>query len=358
MRDSTQSRSQSPSVEEEHSSLLSTSGSKLESHGKLLSHLKQSFSSLKRFLRISWLLTASDVLTFIGPNTTFGLCGALSAPWMMASGSGNDGEEVSVLRVLSRLGLVILFSWSNLVIFDLSNQRLPESAAEDALNKPSRPVPSGLVTCDQIRRAMLYLIPMVVALNHFVLGVGVESLALVVLTWLYNDLHGGDESYITRNAMLAAAFGAYNTGSVKVAVGTDAMRNTWLLAGFSHRGVMWAAMVSAVIFTTMQIQDFKDIEGDRARGRRTAPIVMGDRPARWSFAIPVLVWSVAGAWIWDASLVLATPEVALGTFIAFRCLQYSGLQADMLTWKLWCLWTAMLYMLPPLSYHLSAHVKA
>ncbi|KAI1370301.1 UbiA prenyltransferase family-domain-containing protein [Hypoxylon crocopeplum] len=303
---------------------------------------------------VFWLLTESNALTFVGPNTIFGLCGALSGSWMVAARRGND-DEVSARRVLARLGLVILFNWSNMFIFDLANQRLPESVAEDALGIP---IPSGLITSDQIRRTMLYLIPLVVALNHFALGVGVESLVIMALTWLYNDLRGGDEDYITRNIIIAAAFSIHNTGSVKVAVGTDAMRGGGLFAGLSSEGVMWAAMVSVALFTTVQVQDLQDVEGDRARGRRSAPIVMGDRPARWSVAAPMLVWPAAGAWFWGAGLGLGSSQVALGTLVAVRCLWYSGLQADKLTWRLWCLWTAMLYTLPPLCYHMSAYVKA
>ncbi|KAI1451038.1 UbiA prenyltransferase family-domain-containing protein [Annulohypoxylon stygium] len=340
-----------PCIEEEDPSLPSANGSKHESHDESSVSINRGSSCFGWFFRVFWLLTESNAPTFVGPNTIFGLCGALSAPWMVIMRSSDDGE-VSVHRALTRLGLVVLFNWSNLIIFDLANQRLPESAAEDALNKPWRPIPSGLITSDQVRRAMLYLIPLVVALNHFALGVGVESLAIMVLTWLYNDLRGGDEGYITRNAIIAAAFGIYNTGSVKVAVGIDTAHGGALFAGLSSTGVMWAATVSVIIFTTMHVQDLQDVEGDRARGRRSAPIVMGDRPARWSVAIPMLVWPAAGAWIWDADLTLAGPQVALGTIVALRCLWYSGMQADKLTWRLWCLWTAMLYMLPPLCYHL------
>lgn len=115
-------------------------------------------------------------------------------------------------------------------------------------------------------------------------------------------------------------------------------------------------MVSAIIFMTMHVQDLQDVEGDRARGRRSAPIVMGDRPARWSIAVPMLIWPVASAYYWNTGLAIGAPQVVLGTLVAVRCLRYSGLKEDKLTWRLWCLWTAALYMLPPLTYGLAAHV--
>lgn len=92
---------------------------------------------------------------------------------------------------------------------------------------------------------VLCLIPLVVALNHFLLGVGVESLVIMALTWMYNDLRGGDEGYVVRNAIIAAAFGVYNTGSVKVALGTAAVRDSGLFGGLSTECVIWAGSKKA-----------------------------------------------------------------------------------------------------------------
>ena len=56
-------------------------------------------------------------------------------------------------------------------------------------------------------------------------------------------------------------------------------------------GWQWLVIISCVISTTMHVQDLKDEAGDRARARRSAPIVLGDAVARWTIAIPVLFWS-------------------------------------------------------------------
>ncbi|RYP00599.1 hypothetical protein DL764_006473 [Monosporascus ibericus] len=92
----------------------------------------------------------------------------------------------------------------------------------------------------------------------------------MVLTWLNNDLREGDESFVERNAITAIAFGVYNTGPVKVAVGPETARDGTLFLDLTTRGMLWAAIVSAVIFTTIQVQDLRDPECDRARGRRSA----------------------------------------------------------------------------------------
>ncbi|RYP06627.1 hypothetical protein DL764_003049 [Monosporascus ibericus] len=261
------------------------------------------FSRTGSFLTLFWLLTESNAPTFVGPNTMFGICGAASGSWLISVPS----SPPSALEIAKRLGLVVLFNWSNLIVFDLANQRLPESAREDALNKPWRPVPRGLITSDQIRRTMLYLVPVLVALNHFLLGTGVQSLVIMVLTWLYNDLRGGDDSFVGRNAIIAAAFAVYNYGSLKVAVGANAT-SAGLFSGLTTTGATWVAIISLVIFTTMHVQDLQDQEGDRTRGRRSAPLVLGDWVARWTVAVPMVIWPAFCTWFWKTGLLVGAPQ--------------------------------------------------
>lgn len=291
---------------------------------------------IKHSLLIFWLLTKDDVGTFVGPNTMFGLCGALAGPTLIEP--AND-----VSRVFLNLPLVVLFNWTNLLIFDLANQRLPESAHEDALNKPWRPVPRGLMTSDHIRQTMLLFIPIVLVFNHLCLGTGFETALILLLTWLYNDLRGGDESWILRNVIIAAAFGLFNTGSLRVAAGSQEF------ASLTSSGVIWTFMISGVILTTMHVQDLKDQEGDRMRNRRSAPIVLGDRVSRITIAFPVCFWSLFCTSLWPSGIWGACP-VVLGAWVALRCMAYTDKLSDRRTWELWALWTAIMYSMPCLYY--------
>ncbi|XXH01972.1 hypothetical protein Hte_008335 [Hypoxylon texense] len=252
-------------------------GRKPSAHGSfsvLYDLVLQAQKNVAKVFVLFWLFTVDDAATFVAPNTIFGLCSALSAPVLVA-------PQDDITSIFLRLPHVVFFNWSNLLIFDLANQRLPESAREDALNKPWRPVPSGLMTSAQVRRAMLFCIPAVLAVNY-VSGVGAETSLLLVLTWLYNDLMGGDENWIVRNAIIASAFWMYNTGSTKVAC-SSLHGQTALI---TEKGALWTTIISGVIFTTMHVQDLKDQEGDCARGRRLAPLVLGDLTARWTIAVP------------------------------------------------------------------------
>jgi len=183
---------------------------------------------------------------------------------------------------------------------------------------------------------MLLAIPAVIALN-FVMGTERETVYLFALTWLYNDLAGGNE-VIVREAIISLAFGFYNLGSLKVAMGP--------YADITEQGYMWIGIVSAVIFTTMNVQDLKDQPGDRLRGRRTIPLVFGEAVARYAFASFVLGWSICCAIFWGLKVWTMVLPVMLGAYIAYGVVCKWGFKADARTWRLWCLWTAVLYTLP------------
>jgi 4-hydroxybenzoate polyprenyltransferase len=225
--------------------------------------------------------------------------------------------------------------WATVFIFDLANQRLPESVQEDLANKPWRPIPTGKVNSEQTRRGMLIAIPLVLALNT-ILGVWKETALIFILTWLYNDLKGGDE--VIRDLIISVAFGIYNHASLKLAVdaGTEV----------TQQGYIWIALISGVILTTMQVQDLKDQAGDEGRNRRTIPLVFGDSFSRWSIAGLVLLWSPICVFFWRLNLWAYVLPMAIGTYLAFQVLWKRDPKADAKAWRLWCVWMMVLYVLP------------
>lgn len=106
--------------------------------------------------------------------------------------------------------------------------------------------------------------------------------------------------------------------------------------------MIWTAIISAVIFTTMQSQDMKDQEGDKTRGRRTAPLVLGDFAARGTIAIPIGVWSILCPLFWGMGPEGYTMTVPLGGYIIWHLYRHRNFKGDRRSWKLWTLWTAVL----------------
>ncbi|KAI3324026.1 UbiA prenyltransferase family-domain-containing protein [Xylariaceae sp. AK1471] len=297
-----------------------------EENGKDTSILK----NVREFIWNLWLFTESDFFTFVGPDSAFGIFGALAGSLLL-----NNGDHP--YKVLARAPLVVLYNWGNLLIFDLANQRSPESAEEDRINKPHRPLPSERMTSLQARRLLLVALPVVLTINYL-LGPWKETALLFTLTWMYNDLGGGDEDFLVRNLIIGFAFGLYNAGSLKIAGGKNCSIN--------KTGITWTSILSAVIFTTMHSQDMKDQRGDRTRGRRTAPIVLGDFVARGTIAVPIAVWSVVCPWFWYLGFEGYLLTVPLGAYIIWLLYTDKSFEGDRKSWKLWTLWTALLYLLP------------
>lgn len=265
------------------------------------------------------------------PDTAFGIFGALSGALLTTNAAPDN------FGILRRTPLVALYVWTNLLVFDLANQRLPESIVEDRFNKPWRPLPSGLITPVQTRRLNLAVLPLFFAISY-ALNVWRETAILFVLTWMYNDLKGGDEDFIVRNLIIAFAFGFYNEGAMRVAGGASHEPNS--------TGLVWTAIVSAIIFSTMHTQDMKDQVGDAAKGRRSAPIVLGDWIARWTVVVPVVFWSVFCPIWWNIPLALWALPIGLGSVIAVRQLWLRDPKADHITWVIWAVWLCLIYLLP------------
>ncbi|KAJ5669802.1 hypothetical protein N7462_010872 [Penicillium macrosclerotiorum] len=274
-----------------------------------------------------WQFTESNFPTFVLPNSSFGLLAASAAPLLT-----DRPCRLSLGLFLVRGLQVVLFNWANVFIFDLANQRLPESICEDRLNKPWRPLLTRRISPDGTRRLMLVAIPMALALSA-ALRVGTESALILVLTWLYNDLHGGDE--IIRDVIISFGYGLYLTGSLRIAIGPG-----YHITGQGYR---WITMVSGVVLTTMQVQDLKDQTGDRARGRKTLPIVLGDTLSRWSITSFLFFWSVLGAFFWDIPPWGYALPVLTGAWVGFHVVSRAN---DAAAWRWWCLWQIVIYALP------------
>lgn len=105
-----------------------------------------------------------------------------------------------------------------------------------------------------------------------------------------------------------------------------------------------------MITTTIHAQDLYDQEGDAARGRKTAPLELGDAVARWSISVAVAFWSLTmpaytGMLISDHWLAYPVP-LLLGAVTIIRMFTLRGVQDDRKTSKAWAVWSICLYALP------------
>ena len=209
---------------------------------------------------------------------------------------------------------------------------------EDSINKPWRPLPSNRISGNEARRLLLVLIPCGLILSTFLGGLK-ETAAMLILTWMYNDLGGADENYLLRNLINAGGFMCHGSGATIIAAG---FRDHEL----RREAYNWLAMIGGVIFTTLQVQDIPDMAGDAARGRRTFPLVHGEWIGRCSVAVPVAFWTFACPAFWQLNYMGYALPAAIGLSVVFRILMMKNVAADQTTYKVWCWWLTVLYILP------------
>lgn len=231
--------------------------------------------------------------------------------------------------------------WLNLFSLDLANQRLDESIQEDAVNKPWRPIPAGRLSQQKARYLQIIIIPTTLAFSYVVGGLQ-ESFVMMALNWIYNDLGAANENFWLRNLMNALGFMDFIVGATVVIGGPG--------AALSRSGWVWVSMMGGCIFTTISLQDLYDQDGDSARGRKTAPLVLGDFSCRMMVSAGLMAWSFAAPFYVGVTLPNLGVLVMLALVIISRTFVFRSAICDRCTFKVWCLWIVALYSLPAMPH--------
>jgi 4-hydroxybenzoate polyprenyltransferase len=210
--------------------------------------------------------------------------------------------------------LVTLVTWLTLYLysFNLSNQIA--SIEEDRLNKPDRPLCTGLATAQETK--VRYMLASILFLA---LGLVRPLLLTPTLVWILAAIFLSFTSY-----------GSHWIGKniIGMTIGTwSLLVGAWRTIGPTtpeiDRQIFYISMWSGLL---TQIQDLRDIKGDIAVGRRTLPIAFGDESSRWLIVLafgPVgLLLLLKGGFI-DAPPFSAL-LVAIHFVLAYRILKASG----------------------------------
>ncbi|KAI1455086.1 UbiA prenyltransferase family-domain-containing protein [Annulohypoxylon moriforme] len=282
-----------------------------------------------------FLFTKSDFKTVFFPQCIF----ALSIAFAKSREAGHSTEQWPVDIIILRLLCMIFWIWIHLLVADISNQRLPESILEDTINKPWRPLPAGRLTPEEALY-MLRITAIVSICASLLLKSYLPSTTLLTMLWIYNDLEGSSAGPWIRNGLNAIGITCYGWGAATVLLGNHIGETETALRN-------WYVLMAAVIMTTIHAQDFPDIVGDKARDRKTMPLLYGETFSRWSMAFFVTFWSIVSPRFWNvSSWVVYSCSVGLGNIIAVLVVLRWGQRYDESAFRLWCLWLTGLYLLP------------
>ncbi|MCS6881395.1 MAG: UbiA family prenyltransferase [Oscillochloridaceae bacterium] len=201
-----------------------------------------------------------------------------------------------------------LYFWLYCSVFCISNQLAGEH--EDRLNKPDRPLPSGLVT----RRgawARWFVVMGLFALAGWRLGVLEWALLWQTVLTLHNQ-GGWSRHYATKN--LAMVLGAIAQLAAAWQMVRPLTPTAW----------DWILVLALPLLTHVSLQDLRDVAGDRAVGRRTLPIVFGEWPSRLFLAGAFAALPLATHFVLLAPLGPRPDVVALDVLLAAFCLVIAG----------------------------------
>ncbi|XVQ11615.1 UbiA family prenyltransferase [Spirillospora sp. CA-255316] len=221
---------------------------------------------LWRETEVTWRLLADNVLACLVPPLVFALGACMRA-------------QLTAPQIAVHLGLVLVLFGLYAYTFDVSNQA--RGAEEDRLNKPYRPIPAGLITPAGAMRRFWIAMPLYTALGW----------QLGVLEWVL--LWQADLLLI--NLVFAPRFHVW-WKTPGMLIGTVAqLAAAWqVVAPIDATVAVWLAAVAVPFVLALVFEDLRDMPGDRAIGRRTPALVLGEWPIRIWFAtlvaaIPVLL---------------------------------------------------------------------
>ncbi|KAJ6460586.1 UbiA prenyltransferase family [Mycena sanguinolenta] len=208
---------------------------------------------------IFWAFTWRDWTTTIIPGTTYAVAAVRSRPVTPAPGA-------------IALGLGRTLVYLILLIYTFTSSNQISGVAEDRINKPDRPIPSGRIS---LRGAYIRWYASTGA--FLILGAAEGVLrwtALWVLLTIAQNFTAFGKHWFTRNAI----FITFGTLCI--------MQPMWVhFAPTNPREWQWVVTLSVLSGILFQVQDFRDIVGDRATGRNTLPLALGERSSRRVMAV-------------------------------------------------------------------------
>ncbi|KAI1488316.1 hypothetical protein F5X96DRAFT_646138 [Biscogniauxia mediterranea] len=299
----------------------------------LLEPYSKYFQSFLYHMYTVYLFSCDNFKDIVGVGCLFG---ALNASIANRFGMG---EALTFTQILKASPSMALWSWSNLFLFNLHNQRHPHSIKEDALNKPWRPLPSGRLTSKQTTRAMYCMYPVVLGISLMMGGLAPCLLETVFSLW-YNEWDGGADPFL-KNFLTAFSMAGLFAGPLEVATGRS------VFAG-EGKAAIWLAIIAVGLTSSIHLQDFRDMKGDGAAGRKSVPLKIGDLNARllcvlaMGFANSLACWFWPGAWMGSAIAWIAGIAIATNLFLD------RSVNGDTFSWKLFPLWMLGLFLLPVL----------
>ncbi len=216
-----------------------------------------------------------------------------------ATFSGLSPEEYASVP-LWMVAYFILYLYT----YDLCNQIT--GVEEDRLNKPDRPIPSGLVTI-QGAKVRWYIVNVLYILAGLAIGNVWSSLLWFVTSTMYS--YGEWEKHWFTKNFVAMTLGVIVQGWASWSIASG---NIWMAPKYAT----FVAVMSLYVGTTTNFADLKDVEGDIEVGRKTLPILYGMKVSKVLVSLMfAVVFAIMYFAIWHLSVQTVNISVLQALYI-------------------------------------------
>ncbi|KZP16619.1 hypothetical protein FIBSPDRAFT_912253 [Athelia psychrophila] len=227
--------------------------------------------------------------------------------------------------------------WLHQLQCNVSNQF--QSAAEDSINHPWRPLPSGMISERNMFIMRWVLPPLCVAVSlAFGRDVALTSIALTLTTVVYDEFALAGH-WVGKNACNIAGYVSFEIGATKIMGAQSTL---------DHIAIAAVVLSGIIIFTTIQSQDFADVAGDVAIGRVTFPIYAPEA-SRMVTLVALVLWSVLLADLWKLGTFSGGVFCALGVYVGYRYYNLRSVKEDKESYRMYNLWLFLVHVLPAQS---------
>ena len=280
------------------------------------SYLHQHHIGVGRELRLVWAFIRYDISTTLVPALLFTL-------------AAYKETQPSLISRLDTIALSLVYFLLYAYVFCLSNQIV--GVEEDRRNKPDRPIVAGMVT-RQGAQVRMYVVMLLFALIGQLLSIGLWTALWLLVVLLHNQC-GWSSHWFGKHLCMAVGVLAE-------------LAAAWQIMGpLNLRALIWLGVIALVMFPLVAVQDLRDMRGDDAIGRRTFPLVFGERFTRlfvavgfWILPLVMHATIVRISVPTAAALVCDVALAAVSVLIAARVLICRSRAADHLTYMAFTYW--------------------
>ncbi|CAG8745817.1 8380_t:CDS:2 [Cetraspora pellucida] len=160
------------------------------------------------------------------------------------------------------------------------------SVEEDRLNKPFRPIASGLITVEGAKCHLIAFCIIYPIIAYLVGGLSSLILCFMWQVWIvFNETLKLGKNAFYKNLFSAVGMWIQLASCYYIILDTDPS----LYELLSNKPCLYKFAIFFFIMTTAQVQDMGDQKGDKLIGRKTLPLLISDNICRWLTVLMLII---------------------------------------------------------------------